>query len=157
MKTLFRDSLKECNIFSEELNLKYWLFSWNTYDCLLLLLLNQLLMIYCHYFEFSYALLVFITSTVKGSRCCSTRRASVWWGDSFSLGAHSQSLVLTGGRIGWASGRWQKQTKSVSGKLCPSWRVYIACSSWVGPRDTRLLPRPPIIVQLENMIQRTSA
>lgn len=50
-------------------------------------------MIYCHYFEFSYALLVFITGTVKGSRRCSTRRTNVWQEDSFSLGAHSRSMA----------------------------------------------------------------
>lgn len=114
MKTLFCESLKKCNIFSEEqLNLKDCPFTWNSHNCLLLLLLKQLLMIYCHYFEFSYALLVFITGTVKGSRCCLTRHTNVWWGDSFSPGAHSQSLVLQGGRMGWAAGIWQKQSQSM--------------------------------------------
>lgn len=154
MKTLFCESLKKCNTFSEEqFNLKDCPFTWNTHNCLLLLLLKQLLMMYCHYFEFSYALLVFITGTVKGSRHCSTRRTSAWWGDSFP---HSQSLVLQGSRMGWANGRRQKQKKSVYGKLSPSNRLYIVCNSWVEPRDTRLLPGSQIIVQLENVIQRAS-
>lgn len=66
-------------MFSEEqFNLRDCLFTSNTHHCLLLLLLKQLLMVYCHYFEFSYALLIFITGTVKGSRHCLTRHTNVW-------------------------------------------------------------------------------
>lgn len=159
METLFCESLKKCNMFSEEqFNLRDCLFTWNTHNCLLLLLLKQLLMIYCHYFEFSYALLVFITGTVKGSRHCSTRRTDVWQEDSFSLGAHSQSMAIQESRMEWATGRGQRQTKSVYGKLPLSYRLYTAFNSGVSPRQKRLQLRSQIsnIAELKNMIKIAS-
>lgn len=159
MEMPFCESLKKYNMFSEEqLSLRDWLFTWNTHNCLLLLLLKQLLIIYCHYFEFSYALLEFIIGTVKGSRCCSTRQMHKCMGDSFSLGAQNQSMAIQESSMSWATGRWQKQTKSVYRKLSLSYGLYTACNSGVSPRYRRLLLRSQIsnIAQLEIMIETAS-
>lgn len=47
------------------------------------IIIKELLMLYCHYFDLSYALLAFIT--VKGPRLCHPRRTNMWREDSFFL------------------------------------------------------------------------
>lgn len=125
------------HIFEEQLNLKDCPFTWNTHNCLLPLLLTQLLMICCHYLEFSYPLLVFITGIVKGSRCCSTKHTSVWWGGSFSPGAHSQSSVLK--EAGWGEQLGDgKSRQNHSMESCPPLNVSIlhAIAGWAQRHKT---------------------